>query len=124
MKTRINPTTGNVECAFAARVDSISDKLFENANGTQYRVANVTFTDKSGQKQTVSSMVYEKNFQLGMEEGKSYLTIATKTDQGVFVHTSHLAAAERAEISMFDFDTVSQGVTSEVTETAFEQAQK
>lgn len=121
MKTRINEQSGLSECVFAAKLQNVSDAIFENTNGTKYRVATISFRDKAGVTQNVTSMVYEKNFQQGMEVDKSYLTVATKTDQGVFVHTSHLAAAERADISMFDFEATVKA-TSEVNETAFEAA--
>jgi len=70
MKFEINETTNNQEASFGAKLLSMSQKPLENANGTIYRIANIEFEDINGNTQKSSAMVYEGNYNYGMEIGK------------------------------------------------------
>ncbi len=103
MKNQVNPTTGQEEVVFEAKLLSIAGKPLTNVNGTEYRPASIEFKDASGNKQTASCIVYEKNFGYGMTVGQSYSATASKTEKGVLITVSHLSAAARPDESMFSF---------------------
>jgi len=89
---------------FDAKLVSISDRVLENKNGTEYRVATISFKDAKGVPATCTATVYESNFAYGMEVGQSYLTTAIPTEGGrVFVQVSHLVGGSTpATLDMFE----------------------
>jgi hypothetical protein len=106
MKFEINETTNNQEASFGAKLISISQKPLENANGTVYRIANIEFDDINGKTQKSSAMVYEGNYNYGMEIGKTFLAKATLSAGQVYLTVSHLEFnGNRATVDMFGFET-------------------
>lgn len=105
MKFEINEVTNNQEASFGAKLLSMSEKQLENANGTIYRIANIEFEDINGKTQKSSAMVYEGNYNYGMEIGKTFLTKATLSDGQVYLQVSHLEYnGTRATVDMFGFE--------------------
>ena len=105
MKFEINETTNNQEASFGAKLLSMSQKPLENANGTIYRIANIEFEDINGKTQKSSAMVYEGNYNYGMEIGKTFLAKATLSDGQVYLQVSHLEYnGTRATVDMFGFE--------------------
>ena len=105
MKFEINETTNNQEASFGAKLLSISGKTLENSNGTRYRIANIEFEDINGNIQKSSAMVYEGNFNYGMEIGKTFLAKATLSGGQVYLQVSHLEYnGSRATADMFGFE--------------------
>lgn len=102
--------TGSYEANFSAKLRSISDATFQNVNKTVYRIANIELPTGK----VVSGLMYESNFQHGVQVGNSYLCKAVYEGKGdnVLITVSHLAAAERASIGDFGFE------LSEAKETA------
>lgn len=105
MKAIVNPTTGQEEVIFEAKLLSIAGKPLVNVNGTEYRPASIEFKDANGKVQQTSCIVYEKNFSYGMTVGQSYSARAVNTEKGVLITVSHLSAAARPEETMFSFGT-------------------
>lgn len=115
MKTIINKQTGETQINFTAELLSVSDKVFTNVNGTEFRAGNISFKDVHGKTQKSSCMIYEKNYAKGMEIGGLYLATASNTDKGVIVTVSNLSAsAPKAEANMFGFATVAESVAEPV----------
>jgi hypothetical protein len=105
MKFEINETTNNQEASFGAKLLSMSEKPLENTNGTIYRIANIEFEDINGKTQKSSAMVYEGNYNYGMEIGKTFLAKATLSGDSVYVTVSHLEYnGSRATVDMFGFE--------------------
>ena len=106
MKFEINETTNNQEASFGAKLLSISEKPLKNANGTIYKIANIEFEDINGKTQKSSAMVYEGNYNYGMEIGKTFLAKATLSSGSVYLTVSHLEYnGTRATVDMFGFET-------------------
>lgn len=105
-----NELTGSYEAGFSAKLRSVSDATFQNVNETTYRIANIELPTGK----VVSGLMYESNFQHGVQVGNTYLCRAVYQGEGqnVLITVSHLAAAERATINDFGFE------LSEVKETA------
>lgn len=103
MKAIVNPTTGQEEVIFEAKLLSIAEKPLTNVNGTEYRPASIEFKDASGKLQQSTCIVYESNYTYGMSKGNSYSARAVKTDKGVLITVSHLSAAARPDETMFSF---------------------
>lgn len=109
MKFIVNPTTGQNEAQFTAKLLSVSTNKLANINGTEYRPASIEFVDVNGKKQTASCIVYEKNFSYGMEKDSSYLATASQTEKGVLITLSHLSgSADRPNEGMFGFTSVAK----------------
>lgn len=105
MKFEINEVTNNQEASFGAKLLSMSQKPLENANGTLYRIANIEFEDINGNTQKSSAMVYEGNYNYGMEIGKTFLAKATLSAGQVYLQVSHLEFnGTRATVDMFGFE--------------------
>jgi hypothetical protein len=105
MKFEINETTNNQEASFGAKLLSMSEKPLENTNGTIYRIANIEFEDINGKTQKSSAMVYEGNYNYGMEIGKTFLAKATLSEGQVYLQVSHLEFnGSRATVDMFGFE--------------------
>lgn len=111
MKFQINEQTGTQEASFNGKLISISDKVLQNSNGKNYKVATVEFKDVNNETQRSTALVYEGNYSKGMEINESYLCTATVTDQGVIVRMSHLTGSgDRPTADMFGFNTVAESI--------------
>ena len=96
-----------------AKLLSMSEKPLENANGTIYRIANIEFEDINGNTQKSSAMVYEGNYNYGMEIGKTFLAKATLSAGSVYVTVSHLEYnGTRATVDMFGFEVEANATAS------------
>ena len=91
-----NEYTKQEELIFQADLVSVSDNVLENVNGTEYRVGSVRFENPNGDIVTRSAIIYENNYQYGMQVGNSYQCTAVKSDQGVLIRMSHLEQSARA----------------------------
>lgn len=105
-----NPKTGNVEAVFGAKLLSISDETLklQNENETLYRPCTVEFEDAEGKTRTTRAIMYEANYQKGVEVNQTYLSRAvndeTRDDNSVLVIVSHLVGSgASATREMFDF---------------------
>jgi hypothetical protein len=98
-----NVIPGSEVANFSATLISIGDKVLENVNGTQYRVGTIEFEDAKDQKQRVSAIVYEKNYEHGMETGETFLArVLIQPNQAPLITLSHLeGGGERATLDMF-----------------------
>jgi len=99
-----NPVTGQLETSFQSKLVSVSDRIVENSNGTQFRVATCELPNGK----QVSCRIYEKNFAYGMTVGTSYLTKATQYADAngevqVDLTMSHLTTATRASLDDLGF---------------------
>lgn len=105
---RVNPKTGNQEIDFHGKLLSISDQVLNNVNNTEYRVGTIRFENAQGEEVDRSCLVYESNYQYGMEadpngEGPTYLCRAINGEEGILLICSHLTGATRAQASDFSF---------------------
>lgn len=117
MKTKINEVTGNVDVTFSAKLLSISPDMLVNVNDKGYRPCSLEFKDKNGKTQKASGIMYEKNFEHGVEIGQNYLATAAKTSQGVLITVSHLAGSiDRPTEDMFNFNQETISETSKAIE--------
>lgn len=107
MRTQKNEQTGQVEVVFSAELLTLSENVLQNSNDKNYKVAGIKFKDKNGTIQKSTAMIYEGNYQHGLEIGKDYLATASKGDDGnVYIRLSHLEYVDnRATVDMFNFST-------------------
>lgn len=100
-----NELTDKLQTQFSAKLINVSTNILKNVNGTEYRLANIEFTDAEGKVQRISAMIYESNFKQGVKNGEYYLTTATYDEEkGVLVTVSHLIGnGIRATADMFNF---------------------
>lgn len=97
-----NEVTGLMQANFTAKLISISNSTKTNTNGKEYRVASIKFVDANDVEQTISALMYEKNYSKGVEVNNEYLaTVTIMPDNQPLVTVSHLQGAERATINMF-----------------------
>lgn len=99
-----NAVTGQLETSFQAKLVSLSDRVVENSNGTQFRIGTCELPNG----RQVSCRIYEKNFSYGMSVGSSYLTKATQYADAhgqvqVDLTMSHLTSATRASLDDLGF---------------------
>jgi hypothetical protein len=99
-----NQVTGQLETSFQSKLVSLSERVVENTNGTQFRIATCELPNGK----QVSCRIYEKNFSYGMSVGTSYLTKATQYADAngeiqVDITMSHLTAATRASLDDLGF---------------------
>lgn len=115
-----NSVTGQLETSFQSKLVSVSDRVVENTNGTQFRIATCELPNGK----QVSCRIYEKNFSYGMSVGTSYLTKATQYADAngevqVDLTMSHLTVATRASLDDLGFAGTAQAeVTNTVATTA------
>jgi hypothetical protein len=99
--------TGNLIANFTGKLVSVAENAIENVNGTQYRPCTVTIND-AGQKTNITGIMYEKNYEHGVDIGDNLLCRASydpeQEGEDIFVNVSHLKAAERATLSTFGLD--------------------
>ena len=92
---------------FNAKLLKVSDTIKKNVNGTEYRPCTVEFLTKDGEIKVANTIMYEKNYQNGIELGKTYVATVEKDELGnVYSHVSHLLVADRIEAGDFDFEGV------------------
>lgn len=104
-----------VEGTFEANVNvtmvaEASDRVMENTNGTQYRVLTV----KLPTSKQVSAIIYESNFEKGVEVGTVYLAKAIynpERGKEVLIQMSHLTGADRANVDDLGFEMPSEEVS-------------
>lgn len=111
LEWKTSDVTGNLEASFNGKLLSISDKVFnlKNEAKTEYRAVIIQIDGSKGSK-NVSAVMYETNYQHGVQTGITYLCKASynqsKTDKSVFLTVSHLAVGEKANID--DFGAISE----------------
>ena len=92
---------------FNAKLLKVSDTVKTNVNGTKYRPVTIEFVTKDGEVKTANTIMYEANFEFGVEVGKTYIATVEKDELGnVYSHVSHLLVADRIEADDFDFEGV------------------
>ncbi len=107
MRTKTNEN-GQVEVIFSAEViGELSEKIFTNSNGTEFKVVPIQFEDKHGKVQKRSAMIYKGSYEKGIEIGKNYLATATKGEGNkAYIRLSHLEYVDNnITADMFDFST-------------------
>jgi len=92
---------GNLQYEFNCELLSVSSEPKTNVNGKQYRVGTIRFEDANKKMQQVTAIIYEKNYQRGMEVGENYLATARPDGKDVFITCTALKYAERASTDMF-----------------------
>ena len=113
MNFSINPTTGNQEANFSAKLLSISEKTLVNSNDKNYKIATIEFKDINNETQRTSAFIYEGNYKYGMTIGESYLATASQVSDGVIVRLSHLVSnGNRPNADMFGFEAVATEITA------------
>ena len=97
-----NEDNDSYEATFSAKLISVSDKWFQNANGKQYKICNIDLNGK-----TIIAIMYEKNFNHGVQPGVAYQAKAIYDEsrgKDVLVIVSHLVVGQRATIEDFEFE--------------------
>lgn len=92
-----NEVTGKREATGNAKLISMSDKVQQNSNRTNYKVATVEYiTPKEGGAKPVraTALVYEGNYahpEADFQEGQEYLiTVSEGDERGTIARLSHL----------------------------------
>ena len=104
----VNETTGKTDFNFPATLESISNKVMENSNGTKYVLGNVDFTYPNGQPaKSVTTQIFKKSLDHGITVGSTLLSTLSRDDEGrMWIRTSHLPAGNGIDTdafgSMFD----------------------
>lgn len=94
---------------FEGKLLSISDtisfnKLADGSQGAGFIACTIEFKNKDGVLKTVRSSIYEKEWDKGMEVGKSYVGYAELVDGKPYTHLTHYLATETASADDFDFE--------------------
>lgn len=110
--------SANASDRFEAKVEMTlvgtpSEKVFTNTNGTQYRVCTAKVAELDKQ---ITAVIYEKNYQHGVEEGTAYsgtvsVTVGkdgkVKVDENgnyaIFAQMSHLPTNSRLTLEDINF---------------------
>lgn len=103
MKNQRISENGTPQVDIIAKLVSVSDTFIPNINGKKFLPCTIEFTDKAGKKVKSSGIIYEKNYDHGMEVGTEYFATANLTPKGVLVTVSHLTQTSRPTEDMFDF---------------------
>lgn len=104
----INEVTGRNEYQFMGELLSVAKEPIKNVNNTEYRPCSIKFMAPNGNEVTSRALMYEKNFQHGVEVGEEYLCTATtdadaEKGKEVLITVSHLqSTSETADISIFE----------------------
>lgn len=93
-----------------SKLVSLSDKVLENKNNTQYRLATIAFVAKDGTIKQATAQIWEKNVEK-VQPGNEYLTevrkvIGNNGQPVVFLTLTALSTATMADVSDFDFSEV------------------
>ncbi len=88
-------TTGNeVVGSILAKLISVGDvRALNNEAKTPYRYGTIEVVDGDGVVTQQTARIWEKNFQQGMENGKSYLTNITEYNGKAYFAMSHLSGS-------------------------------
>ena len=123
MSTKFTPVandhTGKTDFNFPAELVSISDKVMENDNKTQYVLGNVNFTYPNGTPaKSVTTQIFAKSLAHGITVGSTLLSTLSRDDEGkMWIRTSHLPAGNGIDTdafgSMFDEVQVAEPVEAE-----------
>jgi hypothetical protein len=95
-----NDLTGRMEANFSAKLISVSESTFKNVNETEYRIAGIELENGN----QVQGLMYEKNFEHGVEIGNSYSCRAIydkENPENLLITISHLPSAKRASLEDF-----------------------
>jgi hypothetical protein len=113
--TLSNGTPAKVAQVSAELISINENDVYENKNGTQYRLCTIKF-DNGGKILTPGAMMYESNYQKGVTVGSHYLAEITLTadNDPLFICS---ALSQRQSVSNSDFDV-------EVTTADFSEAGK
>ncbi|MDC7994034.1 hypothetical protein [Altibacter sp. HG106] len=98
-----NEETGEMGFSFTAKLLRLGETILQNSNETNYKIAEVKFMLPSGEEVERTAMVYEKNYEHGLEVGKNYLTTVTfdEVDGTPYLRMSHLQNVQRASAADF-----------------------
>ena len=121
MSTKFTPVandhTGKTDFNFPAELVSISDKVMENDNKTQYVLGTVNFTYPNGAPaKAVTTQIFKKSLDHGIKIGSMLLSTLSRGDDGrMWIRTSHLPAGNNIDIDAFGsmFDEVAVAVEAE-----------
>ena len=116
-KAVLNDHTGKTDFNFPAELVSISDKIMENDNKTQYVLGTVNFTYPNGTPaKAVTTQIFKKSLDHGIKVGSMLLSTLSRSDDGrIWIRTSHLPAGNNIDIDAFGsmFDEVAVAVGAE-----------
>ena len=95
---------------FEGKLLSVSDtvtfnKLSDGKQGAGFIACTIEFKNRDNEIRTVRSSIYEKEWDKGMEVGKTYIGYVEKVDDKVYSHLTHYIAADTMNIDDFDFET-------------------
>ena len=110
-KEIINEETGKKQFLFNAKLLKIGEKTLENTNGKNYKIVTLKFNLPSGEEVERTGMIYQKNYDYGVETAKDYLCSLSFDQEGnPQIKMSHLTNAERASVEDFSglFQTTKQ----------------
>jgi hypothetical protein len=100
------------EATGTCTLKSLTEKVLENVNGTEYRLGSIEFENAAGQKTQASAMIYEKNYvdengDVRMAVDQNYLMtirVTPERPQEPLIFVSHLEQlANRASATEFGF---------------------
>lgn len=125
MKKIENDSNGNPRVQFnGTLLSKISDNIFTNVNGKNYKVATVQYAAASGEIKQATVMVYEGNYSHPSLQGKElavgndYRCTATRLVRdgkpSVIIQMSHLLAGSIADVDDFDFEEVGVNTTEDI----------
>ncbi len=123
-----NPNTGEVyyEAQFSSRLVSVNaENVLENKNGTSYILGTIEFENAKGELEQGNAMIYLKNWQHGMEVGKTYLTtvrITPGSGQPPLITLSHLTGTARPTADAFGFTVSDEKVVAKVEQKVVAEA--
>lgn len=101
-KERVNEETGAIKHLFNATLIKIGKNVLENVNSKEYKIVTIGFELPNGEKVERTAMCYSKNYERGIEVGKSYLCSLTFDDDAEpQLRMSHLINSTRASIKDF-----------------------
>lgn len=106
-KVEVNPTTKEsmMTAPLQGELISIAKEAIENTNGNLYFPATVSFENAQGNIVKRGCLVYQANFDYGMEVGTTYLGKIIKVkDKLPLVVLSHLDRASQASDDDFGID--------------------
>ena len=95
-KEILNEETGEKQFLFNAKLLKIGEKTLENSNGKNYKIVTLKFNLPTGEEVERSAMIYQANYDYGIEVGKSYLCSLTfDGDASPQISMSHLNNVSR-----------------------------
>lgn len=93
---------GSYEANLTVKIINVAEKGIANKNGTVYHPCTIELQNGD----VVSGIMYDSNFQYGVEKGSNVLAKAIynpTVGEDVLIQVSHLVAAKRANIATFGF---------------------